>query len=645
MLEVKDIYVNYGNVIFDHTDFRCGNCQITAISGNSGKGKTTLLDIISLNRNYFSHYYINHDEIDKNVLKRNMYYSKQEPIFEENLKMRENLDLLYRFYDQEKDPELEEDIIKQLELEHTLDMYVNSLSAGERKRFSLLVAIVTKRKIVLLDEPTASIDKDMREKVIEIIVKYLRNNMTIISTHDKVLLDKADVVYTIENAQLCFQNSKIKDKDIEMSLNKTCNLDRYYWKTFKHKKLYFSISQILSVLVVSILIIGLFSIDAYVEYQKENLNLVFTNQFIVYSPLTEQSTYEQNEYPLTDDQLNQLKQMNEVKSVRELYCISQDNGNKIKFHNQSVFNDEETNIQYVSYDHTRDNQKYINTSYNDSGIYISKDLASKLNNINKGDELTFSLPVPQYNVFNEGYVISNQNDITTPSYYIVYPKEHNITVTLPIAGVLEDNPSKLGMTLFVSSNTIYIPQNIYQKYIDQYKVSDTYQEGKVEYKPYVPNAYVVELHSINDVAGFKDKITDMGLGCDSEYFDIYSYIQTQQSIKEYQRNISIGITVGMIIVIFVLKYLKRKEENSFFDYIKRISLDNQYTRAMQIKCLFYRTILTFLLSLILSYGIILILSSFFNQNYNLTFMSFLVCFIFSLCIEFISFLFSKSIYQ
>lgn len=642
MLEIKDICVEYEKKIFVHTDFKCGIHQITVVCGQSGSGKTTLLDIISLKHESYSYYLINNRIINKELLKNNIYYSRQEPIFEENLTMRENLDLLYELYGQTKNSQLEDKIAKELELEHTFDMYVNSLSTGEKKRFSLLTAVVIKRKIVLLDEPTASIDKNMRKKVINIIDIYLKDSTVIISTHDKDILHIADVIYNIDKYKLNLVEGIINQEELGLDNNKSNNVYKYYCKTFKHKKLYTLISQALSVLVISILIIGLFSVDLYTDYQNKKLDSLFTNQFIVYSPITENSVeYEQNEYPLTEEQLNQIKNMHIVKKVRNLYCISQFNSNQIKFHNQNVFNDEnEIDINYVSYDETRDYQEYIKDSFNNSGIYISKEIANRLNNINKGDTLTFSLPVPQYNVFNEGYVIE-ENDLNTPSYYIVYPKEHNVTVTLPIAGVLEDNISKMGMTLSLGSHVIYIPQSIYQNYINQYKVDKSYTKGKIEYKPYVPNAYVVELNSVNDVQSFQESLETMGLRCDSEYFNIYSYVMTQQNTREYHKKVSITVTIGICTVILVLKYLKRKEENSFFDYLDSILMNNHYSKSVQMRCLSYKMVITFLLSLMFSYGTIFLITVIYKQSYDLSFISILVCFIFSFFIEFIPMFFSK----
>ena len=638
MLEIKNIQVTYEKDVFKDCHFECGMSQITAIVGESGTGKTTLLNLISLRKKASIEYCIDQHPVEENMINQNIYYATQNPIFEEDLTIQENISLLYDVYNQEVDIDLEKEIIYQLDLGHTLLMYPNALSQGEKKRVSLLLAVITKRKIVLLDEPTASIDQENKERVYDVIKTYLHDRITIISTHDQQMIDLSDVVYFIHDAKLIRQGHVCND-EIFLCSYEPKRIESSYWKTLKHHKFYHIVTQVLTVVMISSLVLGLFSINVFIDSQKEYLNKSFSNQFVVYSPLVEGKGYSQNEYPLTETQFNGLNSIEGVKSVRELYCLSNLLSQEIYVHDQSILEEDEV-VYYVSYDETKDYTQYIEEKYSASGVYISKELADQIGDIEKGEELTFQLPVPQYNIFNEGYVVDGY-DLSKPDYYIVYPDEHNVEVTLPIAGTLKEDVTKLGMTLSLGEFIIYVPQNIYEQYLTKYAQEGGYTKGEVEYKPYQANAYVVELNSAKDVTSFQENLEQYQLATDSEYFDSYVYLQTQKNINEFQQQIILVLAIGMTCIVVVLKYLRRKQDLSFFEYIRVITMNKEIVRKVEMQCLLQKTCLTFLLSLLLCFLIILILSYVLNQIYTLSLLSIFICFLFSLFVETIPLLIRK----
>lgn len=641
MLSIKGINIKFDKVLFHDFDFSCGIHQITAISGKSGFGKTTLLNLISQNIQGYKTYEIDGEQIDSQLLNQNVWYVRQDPLFEEDLTMRENLNLLYAYDQKSKDSELEQVLAEELEITHTFLLYPNTLSDGEKKRFSLLIACVLQRKIVLLDEPTASLNDEMVDKTLRIIQKYLSNSAVIISTHEQKVLAICDVVYTLLQGDVSKEGTITDDKFCLEIKKKKPDLLNYYWKSLKHHKVYHIIAQCLITISICALGLGLFSVDVYVKDQEEQLNSLFTNQFVVYAPLIEGATYNQNEYPLTVEQLAELKSMKSVRSVRELYCYIETNAKEMKLKNKLLFpGDKDTAIEYISYDDTKDIEQYIDQKINDEGIYITKELAEHMGNLQQGDSLTFSLPVPEYNVFNEGFV---GDDMGNPLYYIVYPKEHAMEVTFPIAGVLKDDISKMGMSISTVENVIYLPQSVYQTYINEQNPSTGYKEGEAEYRPYQPNAYVVELTSVKDIAEFKDKLVQLGLGCDSEYFDVYAYLQTEASTKAFQQRFALLLCGGMVLLVLVLKYLKRNIDLQFFYYIKAVSNDVSFSQRTYRTCLCYRACFDFLVAMLCCLLILLIASQGFQKTYTLPLFTYVICFLFSLLIEGSSLLYSRRV--
>lgn len=382
MLEIKGIHITYDRELFRSFDFSCTSHQITAISGESGTGKSTLLHIISQKITAYEQYLLDGKEITSNLLWHNLFYVEQDPVFEEDLTIREHLTLLYEYYQQPKDNRLEKELIEKLEIEHVFSLYPNMLSDGEKKRCAVFMACVSKRKILLFDEPTSAINEEMIQTMISVIQEYLKDSAVIISTHDQEVLAISDVIYTIRNEEIK-QIGNVKGTEIKLiDHRKNADVLNYYWKSMKHQKGYHIIAQGLITFSICTLILGLFSVNVYVDQQKERLNALFSNQFIVYLPIVQGATYEQNEYPLTDDQLTKLKDIKSIQSIRELYCFTAINEKEIRKDNQAIFSkDDEVPINYISYDDTRDISAYIEDTFNDHGVYITQELAAKLGSI------------------------------------------------------------------------------------------------------------------------------------------------------------------------------------------------------------------------------------------------------------------------
>lgn len=83
--------------------------------------------------------------------------------------------------------------------ESHLEQFPSQLSGGERRKVIIAMALANSPDIVVLDEPTSSIDIDSRDEIIEILKDILRDKTVIINTHDLKLAyeltDKVAVLY------------------------------------------------------------------------------------------------------------------------------------------------------------------------------------------------------------------------------------------------------------------------------------------------------------------------------------------------------------------------------------------------------------------------------------------------------------------
>ena len=155
---------------------------VTAIFGPSGAGKTTLLNLISgLTRPDGGEISLDgvplfHAEkgIDLPPEQRRVGHVFQDDLLFPHLTARENLAYGYRFLAPSERKFHPDAIADLLEITALLGRKPASLSGGERRRVALGRAILTSPKLLLLDEPLAALDRELKDR----IMPYLRHIRT-----------------------------------------------------------------------------------------------------------------------------------------------------------------------------------------------------------------------------------------------------------------------------------------------------------------------------------------------------------------------------------------------------------------------------------------------------------------------------------
>jgi putative ABC transport system ATP-binding protein len=82
--------------------------------------------------------------------------------------------------------------------------YPNQISGGQKQRVAVARALVTNAKLVLADEPTANLDGETANKIIN-LMKKMRDEFDttfIFSTHDPKVMKSAEIVFTLEDGKL-----------------------------------------------------------------------------------------------------------------------------------------------------------------------------------------------------------------------------------------------------------------------------------------------------------------------------------------------------------------------------------------------------------------------------------------------------------
>lgn len=105
--------------------------------------------------------------------RRNLGFVFQEGALFDSLTVGENV--AYRLIEDRQPPEMfqprVEEILRFVELEHTMDMLPSELSGGMRRRVSIARALINRPKIVLYDSPTAGLDPVTSQTIITLILR------------------------------------------------------------------------------------------------------------------------------------------------------------------------------------------------------------------------------------------------------------------------------------------------------------------------------------------------------------------------------------------------------------------------------------------------------------------------------------------
>ncbi|HQI01549.1 MAG TPA: ABC transporter ATP-binding protein [Deltaproteobacteria bacterium] len=175
VLSVRDLRKHYGDLVaVDGISFEVSPREIVGLLGPNGAGKTTTLDMIlgvlELTSGEISVEGIDIGMHRSRALERTNFAAVYTPL-PGNLTVYQNLKVFGLIYGVKDLSRRIEDVIKQFELEAFRDVKCGVLSSGEQTRAGLAKAMINRPDLLLLDEPTASLDPaiavDIRAKIRE----------------------------------------------------------------------------------------------------------------------------------------------------------------------------------------------------------------------------------------------------------------------------------------------------------------------------------------------------------------------------------------------------------------------------------------------------------------------------------------------
>lgn len=209
-IEFKNVGISYGDkkVINNFNYFIKGNTKI-GIIGNVGSGKTSLVKTIAGLIDYTGDIFIDNQNLKlcnyDSIMKYIVYIPQHPKMFNKDILYNISYGTSYK----------EEDIWKFLDKIHFADFFNgfqkklktkvgkegNKLSGGQKQIISLVRSLLQNKAIILLDEPTSSLDQQTKTAIIDLL-KRINGKTVLIVTHDESLINLFDDVITIGNKKL-----------------------------------------------------------------------------------------------------------------------------------------------------------------------------------------------------------------------------------------------------------------------------------------------------------------------------------------------------------------------------------------------------------------------------------------------------------
>ena len=201
-------------------DLEVGQGEFFGLLGPNGAGKTTLISALSglVRPDSGTLAIMGHDVVsDYRSARRNLGVVPQELVFDPFFSVRELLRIQSGYFGIRNNDRWIDEILASLDLTHKAHANMRALSGGMKRRVLVAQALVHRPPVIVLDEPTAGVDVELRQGLWQFIRKLNRDGHTIVlTTH-----------YLEEAETLCGRIAMLKSGKV-VALDTTENLLRRF---------------------------------------------------------------------------------------------------------------------------------------------------------------------------------------------------------------------------------------------------------------------------------------------------------------------------------------------------------------------------------------------------------------------------------
>lgn len=494
MIELKDICIEYDRVILDHASISIPAHSITLIRGKSGSGKTALLYCIALmdTKSKYQYYYDHRliGEKDRNNIRKEcISYVLQENDLLAHLDVRGTLQYFAHIHNKHLSDKDIQDYLDKMHLDVTLNQNVMTLSLGERQRLSIATALVSNPQVLVLDEPTASLDHENEIEIYNILKELSTHMAIVLASHSEESMKYADVVYTLENNQLSVNSSMISDDPCGEGV--ISQVDHKFYK--EYVKDYVKHCRFMYVLMMMVFILSLVSgqmILGIINHSREQGMQMLIGQL-------------ENKAIITKDKHS---------------YVDQDYSHFIKIDDKNTF------PLYKIYTQIEGEDVYLVPYFKDDDLskYIDRNIQETKTGIYMDNE--------SYYLLNQGL---SDNRANLDLYITDQNGMHQTSYTFDMNGVFRNN--KKVHYVSKSQRYIYVPYSILQ---DIYKQSECTPR-------YI--GYIIKTDTYDELNKLVDYYESKGYRINDSFTDR----EAMNSLDSYYKNMMFTFA-GVILVISVL---------------------------------------------------------------------------------------------
>ena len=211
IIQVDELQLSFEDgTAFNFNDINITKGKITGIIGPNGSGKTTFVEAVlglrKLNKARIWIDGIPQKEFFKdNASRKNLGSQLQVFAFSELVKVSEMIALHKALYGKQSNR-----VYEALAMDELLNKRLDKLSGGQKQRINLYMALAHMPKLITLDEPSAALDKNMAERLIELL-QYLsdvQNCSILVITHHPYELDICHEIMSIYGGAKTYHASR-----------------------------------------------------------------------------------------------------------------------------------------------------------------------------------------------------------------------------------------------------------------------------------------------------------------------------------------------------------------------------------------------------------------------------------------------------
>lgn len=210
-IEIKNIKKIYKDFKLDINNFKVPSGTITGLIGENGAGKTTLIkSILGMIKSDCKNLKIFNKDYkeNENDIKDDIGLVLDNAFFPELLNAKDINTVMKGIY-KNWDEKLFFKYLKDFNLPH--DKEIKSLSCGMKKKLEIITALSHHPKLLILDEPTSGLDPVARSEVLDILLKFIKDedHTVLLSTHITTDLEHtSDQIIFIDDGKIVLDEQK-----------------------------------------------------------------------------------------------------------------------------------------------------------------------------------------------------------------------------------------------------------------------------------------------------------------------------------------------------------------------------------------------------------------------------------------------------